>query len=382
MSAAIRHGVEAVPDPAHQERPAAGFHGQGLPFRHVRRGADVHERGALRLDGNHGRTPRAGRQLGTRSAFELREDLVLFREAAGLVLREEQDVVLMDVEDAGAPLDELGFRAGLLPDPGRQTGGPRKVVSATAVVDGDGHFSSPGFSRSGECSRIVAPMSDRLEDRCAARIRELYGDDLLTPSGVLHVTSAWSDSGGRLFTLRIGPNSPASATDFFALELARARVDAIVTTGQILRDEPGLTNELTDPELASWRRERLGKKGPPVTVVLSRRTDLPRSHPLFATSEVVVRNAGLRESLAWLCDERGFTSVAIEAGPSTSRAVYDPPVAVDELLLSIYRAPELPEGVRGGELLGLPALGRLFPERSECTREEESGMWSFLRLHS
>ena len=240
----------------------------------------------------------------------------------------------------------------------------------------------PSGSQDTQCSRIVATMSDRPEAGCAQRIREIYGDDLLEPAGVVHVTSAWSDPDGRLFALRIGPDTPRSATDFFALEVARARADAIVTTGQILRDEPGLTNALRDPELVAWRRERLGKPGPPLTLVLSRGADLDRSHPLFATSEVSVRNASLRDSLGWLRDERGITSVAIESGPSTIRALYEQPLGVDELMLSICRRPVLPERVRGGELFDLSALDRLFDQRSECTREEESGAWSFLRFRS
>ena len=240
----------------------------------------------------------------------------------------------------------------------------------------------PSGSQDEQCSRIVAVMSDRPEDDCAQRIREIYGDDLLGPAGVVHVTSAWSAPDGRLFSLRIGPDTPHSATDSFALELARARADAIVTTGQILRDEPGLTNALRDPELGAWRRERLGKLEPPLTLVLSRGADLDRSHPLFAASEVSVRNASLRDSLGWLRDERGIASVAIESGPSTARALYDEPLAVDELMLSICRTPLLPEGARGAELFDLSVLDRLFEQRSECTREEESGTWSFLRFRS
>jgi hypothetical protein len=57
-------------------------------------------------------------------------------------------------------------------------------------------------------------------------------------------------------------------------------------------------------------------------------------------------------------------------------------VAVDELMLSICRVSTLPPGVRGGELFELAAPGRLLGQRSECTREEESGTWSFLRFRS
>jgi hypothetical protein len=70
----------------------------------------------------------------------------------------------------------------------------------------------PNRSQEPECSRIVARMSDRPEERCARRIRELYRADLLAPAGVVHVTSAWRDPGGRLFSLRLGPKTPRSAT--------------------------------------------------------------------------------------------------------------------------------------------------------------------------
>jgi riboflavin biosynthesis pyrimidine reductase len=95
-----------------------------------------------------------------------------------------------------------------------------------------------------------------------------------------------------------------------------------------------------------------------------------------------VRNANLREVLAELRDEQGVASVAIEAGPATTRALYEEPLGVDELMLSICRMRELPPGVRGGELLGLDSLNRLFRQRNEQVRHEESGAWSFLRLRS
>ena len=225
-------------------------------------------------------------------------------------------------------------------------------------------------------------MSERPEDLCARRIQEIYSSRLLEPAGVLHAMSAWRSPEGRLFILRVGPETPRSATDAFALGLTRARVDAIVTTGQILRDEPALTSDLRDPRLVAWRRERLGKARPPLVVVLSRGQGLDRSHPLFGAAEVCVRSAGLRDSLAWLRTERGITSVAVEAGWSTTREVYDPPLAIDELLLSICRSSELAPGIQGGELSSLEVFGRLFGQRSEHDFNEESGPWSFLRFHS
>ena len=48
-----------------------------------------------------------------------------------------------DVEHAAAALDELGLRAELCGNLGRQTGGLGQVASADAVIDGDAHDPAP-----------------------------------------------------------------------------------------------------------------------------------------------------------------------------------------------------------------------------------------------
>ena len=60
-----------------------------------------------------------------RTGAEQIENLVVFGEASLLVLGEDPLAVGGYVEDAGSPLDELGFDLKLLGDLGRQTGGPR-----------------------------------------------------------------------------------------------------------------------------------------------------------------------------------------------------------------------------------------------------------------
>ena len=76
------------------------------------------------------------------------------------------------------------------------------------------------------------------------RVAALYGEvDWRGARGVLQVAAvadrAW-------VAIAIGPAAPSSATDRFVLGFARARSDAIVTTGAILRAEPDLVHELSD----------------------------------------------------------------------------------------------------------------------------------------
>lgn len=239
---------------------------------------------------------------------------------------------------------------------------------------------------------------------CTRRIRELYGDDLTREAGVLHVTSAWRAPAGELFVLRIVPSAPRSETDAFALALARARADAIVTTGRILREEPGLSHALP-PALREWRREALGKRELPSSVVLTSGAGLDLAHPLlhgggraaiFTSQAAVAQLAaragasgveivgvaqpGLRALLAWLARERGCASVAVEAGPTTALALYQEPLALDELMLSLYLEPSLPEPARGPRLLPLERIEALLAPASEpLASPEASGRWLFKR---
>jgi hypothetical protein len=67
--------------------------------------------------------------------LELGGDLAGLREAAGLLLREDDLVVDRDLEHPAGSLDELGLDAELPLDLFRQTGGARIVVSDGAVLD-------------------------------------------------------------------------------------------------------------------------------------------------------------------------------------------------------------------------------------------------------
>ncbi len=224
-------------------------------------------------------------------------------------------------------------------------------------------------------------------------MRALYGEELGAMEGVLHVVAVHEEGDAR-HVIKIGEHAPKSATDFFALELARARVEAIVITGAILRAEPELRYELSR-ELAEWRREVLGLGEPPWLLVLTG-GDVPLDHPalsgplrpiVFTSSAAApslrartaieiasVPAPSARVALSFLRSERGCRSVSVEAGPSTAAPLYEPPCAIDELALSVYGGPLDPRA-RGGRFLDERALERRF-ERVSGAAE---GAWRFER---
>lgn len=239
-------------------------------------------------------------------------------------------------------------------------------------------------------------------DSVSQRIRDLWGTDLAGPVGVLHVAAIGRDRCGQNHVLRIEPGSPQSATDSFALAVARARADAIITTGGILRAEPDVSHD-PGPELIAWRREVRGKQSLPAVVVFTRGAGLPLEHPVFQRSDVLVATSSkaardLRTDLARRSVEviglydlsarglvealvrRGFHDVCVEAGPSTSAALYERPLAVDELLLSIYEETPLTDEEIAGNFASDVALGEAFgPPASDVARTEASGRWRFRR---
>ena len=236
------------------------------------------------------------------------------------------------------------------------------------------------------------------------RILALFGSRLTSPSGVLHVGAVCKDRDNSLSVLRIRPDSPKSENDFFSLNLARARADAIVTTGRILREEPDVQHSL-QPLLGDWRRETLLKTAAPISAVLTSGRDLDLDHPLLASSpspliftsleattrlseaatrreiELVASDAPtLLGLIDFLRSQRRARSISLEAGPSSVLPLYaQRPGVIDELMLSTYHG-EVPETLRGAPFLSLRELEAVFAAHSqERSLEEASGRWSFRR---
>lgn len=243
----------------------------------------------------------------------------------------------------------------------------------------------------------------------AERVEWLYGDDLVADAGVLHVSSGWHDPAGTLRSLKIVEDTPRSSTDAFVLGLARARADAIVTTGRILRAEPELAHDLGSGlrhDLSAWRLERLGRPHPPQTVVLTSGQAIDWSHPLFQsprppmlyTNEraaealaTPARNLGVRlvahpdpslECLiGFLREQEGMGTISLEVGPSTVGSLFRGVGNIQEWMLSVYLGKSLPEAVAGAAWPGEAerrAAG--LTRRSERVVQEASGPWSLQRF--
>jgi riboflavin biosynthesis pyrimidine reductase len=241
-------------------------------------------------------------------------------------------------------------------------------------------------------------------------VRTLYGSDLSGAAGIIHATAVWRSPSGDLVTLKINADTPPSRHDRFVLNLARARADAILTTGRVLREEPSVTPLLMGSHdevapLVDWRRVVLGKRSLPMALVLTSGRSLDLDHPFFrgpvpatvftshdAASEImpaalersieVVSHAtpSITAAVAFLRKEMGSVTLAIEAGPSTSLQLYRPSLAIDELLLSEFIGPTIPPSVKGAPFLDPGAIEQAFPNRSEpYAVEEPSGPWRFRR---
>ncbi|MGB5374832.1 MAG: hypothetical protein WBN15_13695, partial [Polyangiales bacterium] len=121
-------------------------------------------------------------------------------------------------------------------------------------------------------------------DRAA---RALFGSSFDTRPAVSQSFAAWRAAEGEpLTTILINEHSPKSDLDFLALHLSRARSDAMVITGKILRDEPQLTFDLhADPRwgdaLVNWRERRWALFEPPWLLILTNRGELDFDHPVF-----------------------------------------------------------------------------------------------------
>jgi riboflavin biosynthesis pyrimidine reductase len=243
----------------------------------------------------------------------------------------------------------------------------------------------------------------------ADRVRRMYGDETLSdPAGVIHVAAVGREPDGELVVLKINQSTPTSTHDRFALDLARARADVIVTTGAILRAEPGMRCDLASDRadaLHTWRIDQLGRPTPPLVVVLTGREDLDLDHPalhgwaqpwIFTHVDcaralhgrlpqhvglAAVPSPDLQTLVDWARRRFDARTITIEAGPTTTGSLYEQsPTLVDELMLSVFEG-SIPSAARGDRFADPRAVERCLTHRREgAVVNEPSGPWRFVRL--
>lgn len=256
---------------------------------------------------------------------------------------------------------------------------------------------------------MAAPLVELTDaasvDRAA---RALFGSKLDTRPAVSQSFAAWRESqDAPLTAININEHAPKSELDWLALHISRARADGIVITGKILRDEPDLTYDLEADSrwgdaLVQWRRRRWGLLDPPWILVLTGGGEIDFGHPVFhgwgrpmifttdrtATRKLaaapcpVVSDASpeIRRAIRHLQIDRQCECISIEAGPSTSRVLYERPMVVKELLLSVYLEPVLDERAKGDPLVTLAEIRRLFHNETSANHRDHGQHWSFYRL--
>jgi len=233
---------------------------------------------------------------------------------------------------------------------------------------------------------------------------EMFGSHPLPKRGVIHVAAVATTSGENQ-VLRITAQTPKSPHDAFLLSVSRARANFIVTTGRILREEPDLSHDYLGREdmrsaFTSWRRDVVGMPDPAGILVLTSGKDLNVEHPIFSgarpvtiyTSKegantmqkrgfrgvdvVAADRPNIRNVIDFAVTKCGAATVSIEAGPSTTPALYEPPVKVDELLLSTFHGAVAP-ALLGGRFIKDRVLHQLFRRSSSYRVRNQDGDWSY-----
>lgn len=265
-------------------------------------------------------------------------------------------------------------------------------------------------------------VSDEKASRAGAsvmtrRLDWLYGEvDWKRERGVLHVAAIDAATGRVLIP---GALAPQSEIDRFVLGVARARCDAIVTTGAILRSEPDLRHvagesAAEDAALRAWRHAELGLERAPALIVLSASGDFPLAHPALAaarsglilTTARGARRLPARVAALRVCvgdpqaspieaairaarQDEAAQTIAIEAGPSAAAPLYREPASgkdasgcefdCDELLLSRFEG-RVDSRALGPAFVEPDAIERTFGAGVHATSfEGASGTWQFER---
>ena len=263
-----------------------------------------------------------------------------------------------------------------------------------------------------------------------------FSDDGHPAPGIIHIAATYRPHRDRArVNLVINDATPHNPYDGFALAATRARADAIITTGKILRSEPNLQHDdmagLVGTEaakgLAAWRRDVAGHRDGPIVLVLTSGKRLPLAHPalhrraptlifcppeaaqhlpqqLAKSGAAVVSDArtDIASAIQYLRRTHGCRSIVIEAGPSTSSKLYgdetartatsDAPMVTELLLTTLHlpsntpHTPALSDRALGGPFIAEESIAATVPHAGPVSDLRPSaqdtwhGHWHFQRF--
>jgi len=248
-------------------------------------------------------------------------------------------------------------------------------------------------------------------------LRQLLGPGAEAENGLLHVVATAHRLPLAPRVLAVGPHAPKSNHDFFLLNAARARAEAIVTTAAILRAEPNVHYGLQGPprvvQALRAYRAALGLRSSPLLVVMSAGASFETNHPALKLAAQVVLVApdaqasrarahqlpgstllpvpegygpgrALAGALRRLATQRAIRNVTLEAGPSVAADFYATSGPPDALWLSrcVPETGQFAPQALGPELkLGKTPPEQLFREASQPAAIHTAGFsWFFQRF--
>lgn len=176
------------------------------------------------------------------------------------------------------------------------------------------------------------------------------GAGVFTRSKVIHSTSCYLNEKDQLFTINIGKNSPKCLADLWVLNFLRCYSDCILTTGQILRQEP-LAFHPEQPKALGFDPKVFFEKPKPVCVmtntlnkqftdsnllyhetkyrklVLTKPQTLQRFEMLDSqlppqVEMKAIEDLNMRRAIKYLQEQEKHKMILVECGPSTTIPAY------------------------------------------------------------
>lgn len=216
--------------------------------------------------------------------------------------------------------------------------------------------------------------------------------------GITHVTLLHSNNNKIYNTVKTNEWSPKHVFDTLMLNLCRSSVDAIIVTGETIRNEPQLTMNLFGSHrhiLQQYRHDVLCKYDRPDIVVMTRdQNSIDKHHPLLHTQHKVIYYTCHEPNSLLHCIQQyqsQYNSISIESGPNTTLPLYESiindknnSITIDTLLLSLYngtlQSDQLVHTKNTTEFqLTEQIIHKLFP-RSNCIDTDDK-QWKFC-IHS